>query len=142
MEIVNGNILDMNCGIICHQVNCKKVAGSGLALQIRKKWPKWLDDYISYDGNLGEVRIYKINDKLKIANIYSQYNYGRNKLYTNYESLEKCFIFLNTLNEKIYIPYGIGCGLGGGDWNIVYDIICKNIPNAVIVKLGGVSKNV
>lgn len=137
MKIVTGNILTVKCGIICHQVNCKKVAGSGLALQIRKKWPKWYDDFISTDGNLGDVKIFEIDDNLKIANVYAQYNYGRDKIHTDYSSLEKCFIFLNILNEKIYIPYGIGCGLGGGDWNIVYEIICKNIPDAVIVKLGG-----
>jgi len=29
--------------VICHQVNCKRVAGKGLAKQIRKKYPEWYD---------------------------------------------------------------------------------------------------
>ena len=35
--------------------------------------------------------------------------------------------------ETVYIPYKIGCGLGGGDWNYIYDQI-KDIPNLVILK--------
>lgn len=35
--------------------------------------------------------------------------------------------------ETVYIPYKIGCGLGGGDWNYIYNQI-KDIPNLVILK--------
>ena len=39
--LINGNLLDVQQGIIVHQVNCRKVAGAGLAKQIREKWPEW-----------------------------------------------------------------------------------------------------
>ena len=30
-------------------------------------------------------------------------------------------------NKTIAMPYLIGCGLAGGDWNIVYNIIEKTL---------------
>ena len=42
----NGNLLESGCDIICHQVNCQKVMGSGIAKQIREKWPIVYYDYL------------------------------------------------------------------------------------------------
>ena len=39
IRYVKGNLLDSDCTYICHQVNCKGVMNSGIAKQIRKKWP-------------------------------------------------------------------------------------------------------
>jgi len=36
----------------------------------------------------------------------------------------------------IYLPHGIGCGLGGGDWKIVEGIIRDAVPDAIIVRYG------
>ena len=35
-------------------------------------------------------------------------------------------------NLSVAIPYNIGCGLAGGDWNIVYEIISKLFKNTDI----------
>lgn len=32
-----GNLLESNCDIICHQVNCKRVMRRGIAGQIRQR---------------------------------------------------------------------------------------------------------
>ena len=45
IKTVNGNILEATEDIICHQVNCQGVMGSGLAKQIRSKWPSVFADY-------------------------------------------------------------------------------------------------
>ena len=37
MRIVDGDILDIEKGIIVHQVNCQGVMGAGLAKQIKSK---------------------------------------------------------------------------------------------------------
>lgn len=55
-------------------------------------------------------------------------NYGRSGRHTDYAALEKGFDdILNYVIEydipEIAMPYKIGCGLGGGDWNIVKSII-------------------
>lgn len=43
--------------------------------------------------------------------------------------------YASDLNERIYIPYGIGCGLGGGKWEIMQPLIEEHCPEATIVKL-------
>ena len=44
MNIITGNILDITEGIICHQVNSRGVAGTGLTQQIRDRWPDWFTE--------------------------------------------------------------------------------------------------
>ena len=50
MEIVykEGNLLDAQTDVIAHQVNCQGVMGSGVAKQIRDKWPRVYDSYVTY----------------------------------------------------------------------------------------------
>lgn len=146
--IVNGNILNVKEGMIIHQVNnCGKMA-SGLAKSIRAKYPSHYNDYMDLynkapkDSNnplkssalLGSYVDTKINN-LTIRGIFAQDGYGRDKQYTSYELLEKCLKDIAALNlDAVYIPYGIGCGLGGGDWNIVSSKILEILPSAIIVK--------
>ena len=40
-------------------------------------------------------------------------------------------------NQKqlpIFVPFGIGCGLAGGDWDRVTDIINFAAPNCILVR--------
>lgn len=66
-----------------------------------------------------------INNKKKIANIFSQ----KLNFDTDYIAMEKCLryikIWAENNNLSIAIPYGIGCGIANGDWNEVYKIIEK-----------------
>ncbi|MDY2630094.1 MAG: hypothetical protein SOV85_01885 [Clostridium sp.] len=153
MIIINGNILDVEKGIICQQVNCCGVMGSGLALQIKYKYPIVYEKYIEFvnfaemkNNNLGETLLVEIDNDLYIANLFAQFSYGRgSRIYTDYEMFKECLERLkNTIdnNEKlkdlpIYFPYKIGCGLGKGDWNVISNLIEKRFPHAVIVKLEG-----
>jgi O-acetyl-ADP-ribose deacetylase (regulator of RNase III) len=139
IEFVEGNILDSHANIIVQSVNHKKVMGSGLAKQIRQKYPNILDDYIlmceKYKFN--EISIEGLvywfgisDDKYRvqyIASIFGQENYGTDRRHTNYFSLinglNSVFIYAENLNLSVAIPYGIGCGLGGGDWDIVLSLI-------------------
>ena len=136
IKIVQGNILDAPEDIICHQVNTKSVMGAGLAKQIRNKYPEVYPSYQRYckgckDGNpqnlLGEVQTILCSDGKIVANLFGQYDYGRDKQYTDYnalkQSLESILTIAKMFNDSIAIPYGIGCGLAGGSWDIVYSII-------------------
>lgn len=135
----NGNLLESDCNVICHQVNCQGVMGSGIAKQIRQKYPKVyktfkLSERKGYNtlGNIDIIPIDSEDDKY-IVNIYSQFHYlPRGIRHTDYEAFRKglkklkeiiplCFIDKNVI--KIGFPYNIGCGLGGGDWNIMKQII-------------------
>ena len=44
MKIKHGDILSVANGIIVHQVNAQGVMGSGLAKQIREKYPMAFDE--------------------------------------------------------------------------------------------------
>ena len=80
-----------------------------------------------------------INNKKKIANIFSQ----KLNFDTDYIAMEKCLryikIWAENNNLSIAIPYGIGCGIANGDWNEVYKIIEKVFEDysVTLYKLGG-----
>lgn len=118
--------------IICQQVNCSGVMGAGLAKQIRAKYPVVYSEYQRYIYELNEqelpllwrVSYVRVADNIAIANIFGQDGYGRGKRHTNYAALSVAFRrMFSRIRNTIRIPYGIGCGLGGGDWNIVEAII-------------------
>lgn len=134
ISIINGNIFNSNADIICHQVNCKGVMNSGLAKEMRNIYPEVYREYVKtcdeyyYNQELLLGKILYVNfSNVQIANLFAQCDYGRDKQYTDYNSLAKCLKLLymqnNTNCKSIAFPYKIGCGLGGGDWNIVFEMI-------------------
>lgn len=38
--IKEGNVFDSDADIICHQVNCQGVMGSGVAKEVRERYPE------------------------------------------------------------------------------------------------------
>ena len=131
VSIVCSDLLTSYCEVIAHQVNCKGVMGAGLAKQIRSRYP---DVYTSYKKAcntqtdlLGKVQLVATPD-CRVANLFSQSDYGTGKCYTNYEALATCLTKLRYRMEvlglkSLGLPYGLGCGLAGGNWKIVYEII-------------------
>lgn len=138
MQIINGNILNIKHGVIIHQVNCKKVMGAGLALQIRRKYPKHYLDFITKEPKLGDIVITHVNSDLYIIGVYGQNGYGRTEIHTDYsalgDGLEKAGQFAKKKKLPVYIPYGIGCGLAGGNWKCVMEIIESVLPDGILVK--------
>lgn len=129
------DLLKSECNIICHQVNCQGVMGSGIALQIRINYPKVYEDYIEHclgttpDQLLGDV-VYSVTEDKCIASLFGQKGFGKSGLHTDYSALNRCFrnVKATALQIKnilginivhIGVPYKIGCDRGGGDWNIV-----------------------
>lgn len=134
IEIVTGNILDSKEDMICHQVNCQGVMGAGVSKALYSKWPIVKSEYISYCQKqksskklLGKYNIVQVEPEKFVANIFGQLDCGRDRsrVYTNYEALANAFskIRANHFDKSIAFPYGFGCGLANGDWNIVYDMI-------------------
>ena len=123
-------------GIICHQVNMQKAAGAGLALQIRKKWHGWYVDYQNTDGRLGMTTLWKVKDGLWVANLYSQNNVSWRHRMTDYDAFTICLRNLRAMctRRQVFFPYGIGCGIARGDWDVVLPLIEEYIPDATIVK--------
>ena len=152
---VEGNLLGIKTGVICHQVNCQGVMGSGIALQIKTRWPDVFETYSNHVRRaqpqafrtyvrpgrsvLGELDLVRVEDGLYVANIYGQDGYGQDgRRYTNYGAVARSFAKLSTMLsgvEEVYVPYNMGCDRGGGDWTIYSEIIEAFIPTAVAVKL-------
>ena len=144
--IVKGNLLNATEEIIAHQVNCQGVMGAGLALQIRNQFPSSYGAYKSVCNMkkpselLGKIMMVGIEDKI-ICHMFAQLRYGRDKQHTDYNALRDCLASLNkhasAEKKSVALPYGIGCGLAGGDWNVVYQIIKSEMMdcNVAIYKL-------
>lgn len=146
IQIKNLNILDTKTDVIAHIVNCWHVMGAGVALALRNKWPEVfeadLDTMKGDENKLGKFSIACIpmieeDRDLFILNNYAQYNYGTEKRQLNYEFLYQCleknlnFLKNNNLRSISY-PYGMGCGLAGGNWEIVYKMIEEIYKNSDI----------
>ena len=132
-----GDLLELTHTVKCHQVNCKGLMGSGIAYQIRCKYPIVYREYcdkcaVPLDSSdlLGEIQpIYIPNEPSFVCNLFGQDGYGRGKQHTNYEALDKAigsaFEMANGVHYSIAFPKYIGCGLAGGDWDVVSSIIQK-----------------
>ena len=122
-----GDILDVTAGIICHQVNTRRVAGAGLAKQIRDRFPGWYDDFRITTLEPGDVSFCTVETGLLVANLAAQSGYGTKTRQTNYAALGKAALrvaqYAYRAGLPVHIPHGMGCGLGGGDWNIVQAIL-------------------
>lgn len=126
-----GNIFDSKADIIVHQVNCKGIMGSGIAAQIKERFPNVYGEYHrAYrlgTKKLGDCLIVPCEGNVKIANLYGQDDYGKDgKRYTSYEALRKAMASLATLadyKETIAFPYRMSCDRGGGEWGVVLGFI-------------------
>jgi O-acetyl-ADP-ribose deacetylase (regulator of RNase III) len=152
IKIIEGDLFDTDAKFICHQVNCQGRMGSGVALQVRKKYPHVYEEYkkalgAEHDTMMGRIQIVPINpqyigmdcgsliipyNEQWICNLFAQDKYGYDgKMYTSLDALEMCFLKLqwltheknNNFNAKIAMPYGIGCVRGGANWDDVYKMI-------------------
>ena len=148
VKIYVGDVFESNADIICHQVNCLGIMGGGIALEIRKRYPNVYDDYHTYCTShenakdlLGKVQFCGTTDsdgrRFEIANMFSQLDIGTG-CKTRYDELEKALITVRDRalkeNKTVAIPYGIGCGLAGGKWAVVYATILK-VFNCTDVKV-------
>lgn len=148
MEIIykNGNLLDAQTDVIAHQVNCQGVMGSGVAKQIKEKWPKVFEEYkcickptkmvVSASPVLSRMLgMCQLVDRTGnnsgefVANLFAQHDYGRDyKRYTNYEAI---YVSLNSLKEQmdrefltsVAFPYKMSSDRGGADWDIILAMI-------------------
>jgi len=145
IKIINDNLLNAKCNLIVHQVNCKGVMASGIAKEIRNNYPIVYQEYISFLKRnkrveyLGKIQVVPVNKYRSVVNFYSQYNYGRvnGMIYTNYAAFKLCLkrirkYMLDKSFKEIAFPYNIGCGLGGGDWSIISEMIADILKEFTI----------
>lgn len=132
IKVVYGDLMQATEDIIVHQVNCKGVMGSGVAKQIKANFPEVFNEYRGHaqshdsDELLGTAQFVFSPSKNKIiANVFGQDSFGASRRRT-FESaliwgLIKVKEFAEDNNMSVAMPYNIGCALGGGDWDTVYE---------------------
>ena len=140
-EYVKDSILNTPHKYIAHGVNCQGVMRSGVAKVLLDKYPQVRSEYLqlyeqmermmleSTKEMLGVVQFVDCQDKI-VLNMFTQNSYGYDKKqYVSYEAIKNCFEeltkYFNENNSEmvtVAIPK-IGCGLAGGDWEIVEKII-------------------
>lgn len=114
IKIIDDNLFHSHARFIVHQVNCKGVMGSGVAQQIRMKYPHVFIEYkkICSIDMLGKIQVIPCDPKLLhttmnnqcgdiihhpigtqfIVNAFAQSDFGYDgKQYTNIKALEQCF---------------------------------------------------
>lgn len=161
VKIIDGDLFSTSARYICHQVNCQGRMGNGVAKQVRELFP---DVYKHYKllcdadkGNrfrlgiqesvlLGRVQFVPEVDcpasediNKRLCNMFAQDFYGYDgKMYTDYNAFNRCLAEIRRrvpAGETIAMPYKIGCGLGGGDWNTIYKAIEQELSEDHIVEL-------
>ena len=130
---VKCDILEIDCQVICHQVNCMGAMRSGVAKAIREKWPAVYKTYLLglklKSETLGTISVADVDRNKHVVNMYSQYEYGYDgKRYTSYDSFCSCLEEIKALAiyndiKSIAFPYNIGCCRGGANWNVIYAMI-------------------
>ena len=119
--------------VIAHGANCFGTMGAGIALKIKNFFPEAFYADISHYNRWSAIHklgnftshVYKDNngkDKLIVYNLYSQYKPGPNLDYSALELSLRKLSMITDKNLKIGLPQ-IGCGIAGGDWEKVKEII-------------------
>ncbi len=136
---------------IAHQVNLFHTFGSGIAKEIKERFPYAYEaDCATRHGDRQKLGLYKmayhkddiwnwvpgfkpVTTKFPvIINVYSQDGIGGQDRQTNYAAMGAALLQLERELQamasmgnasKLGIPHNIGCGLANGEWTVVRPII-------------------
>ena len=155
IKIVNGDLLQSNLPLIAHQTNCLGVMGAGIARFIKNKWNIVYTQYVDICKNfeyskdlLGKCQICVTGEfPIKfVANLFGEYSVTESvapfeNRHTDYNALKKALLNLKAFCEdeevtEVGIPYKLGCGLAGGDWDgVVYPMLQELFANDSTITL-------
>lgn len=151
-KYIKGDITETELDYIVHGVNCRNTMGSGVARALFERWDEVKLEYHDFynkmlkmgrttpENLLGAYHfvftedIDKFNETPVVINAFTQLDYGYDgKRRIDYEAIAKIFESLNEKleGETIAIPK-IGCGLAGGNWEIVSRIIDDATPDVEV----------
>lgn len=142
VKYAKGDLLDFtHWNVIAHCANCTNTFGSGLALQIRERYPVAYEadteaytavnptgGHIPMAEMLGEFSVANVGEGRRIVNLYGQAAYGRDRRHLDYDAFYNALKELKTSLEiahiegRIYtlgLPHRIGSDRAGGDWRII-----------------------
>lgn len=135
LEIIDGDLLNCDAPIICHQCNCVTNRASGLAFSLFGAYP-WADVYHNRTtpSKPGDICVREHQGKT-VVNMFAQY-YGGGPCGTkpkmDYKGMRECWFLVclrklythsQGMNTKIAFPYLIGCGVARGTWDNYYRML-------------------
>ena len=136
---ITGDILNVKDGIICHQVNYYGSMGGGVAAAIAESilTDEQRAEYVAYCKKagrtaLGTVQFLGCPGGLIIANMFCQDDArargaAADYSITDYDAMRRCLIRIHSMatlqGKRIYFPRHLGCGIAGGNWDMVRYII-------------------
>lgn len=135
---MEGDLVEVNEGIIVHGCNAQGKMNSGVAKAIRAKFPFAYQCYMRAHETKGlrpgQVVWAKISEdpKLAVANGITQKFYGRNPnvRYVDYDAVRSVFKQVADVARRNNLPVHypkIGAGLGNGDWGLIETIINEEL---------------
>ncbi len=127
--------------VIIHGCNCFNTMKSGIAPKMAEAFScdiypmehKQFKGDINKLGTIDEGKTPKITKSgkiVKVVNCYTQFSFGTDKRHLDYHALTLVFKKLNQKYESLHLGMPlIGCGLAGGDWEVVKGLIHQFMPN-------------
>lgn len=134
MKTVTGNLIDLaeagEFHIILHGANCWNTMGSGIAREIRERYPDaYIADCATVAGDYDKLGNYTVmlGKQFNIINCYTQYGFNRGGTTDDVFEYASFSVILQKLAHKyptcnFGLPY-IGCGLAGGNETIIVQMI-------------------
>ena len=126
-----GDLLGSPYKVIVHGCNSHGVMGSGIAKQIRSKWPNVYEIYAlrhtTFGLTLGDIIPVATLDGKLVVNGITQTLYGRTgDKFVDYDAVAQVIDKVDAHVKswgvtEVAFPF-IGAGLGGGDWDVIEDI--------------------
>lgn len=134
-----GDATSPKCGgrkIIAHVCNDVGAWGKGFVLALTKRWraPEHRYRAWCYDNEfgLGQVQFVQVEPDIWVANMIGQHGISTKggTPPIRYEAVRRCLrdvaLKANELNASVHMPR-IGCGLAGGRWEIITQIIDEEL---------------
>ena len=130
---IKGDLFKTEHTHILHGCNAQGVMRSGVAAIVRRDYPEAYEDYLRIYREeglfLGFIHPCKSKDKI-IINAITQHLFGKNgKRFVSYDAVAECMNKVNIMNIQSVAMPKIGAGLGGGDWNVIEQIIISEVKN-------------
>lgn len=130
---------DTGMKFIVHGCNAQGRMGSGIALEVKERFPEAYDAYMKHYSSTGlvtgEIIPFPVREDIILVNGITQEFYGYDgKRYVSYDAIQNVFSKTYELMDAfgsrstLHFPL-IGAGLAGGDWDIISTIIDKTVPD-------------
>ena len=158
IDTIKGDITETEHKYIVHQCNCNTVKSHGLSKTIANKFP-WADVYskriqigsrnaTSCPSTPGTIELLTNGNKTIIC-LFAQWTPGKPGDYTKYypktyddTEMNRINWFKDCINkvddlklDKITMPFKIGCGLAGGNWDVYKQILQESKTKIILYSI-------